>query len=262
MTKSVVRAALPQALAPLGDELAALIAAELGPSNGRNIASTKFVRELDRLRRELSASRLAVAWERESNDACALNLLNAMIRSSPKNEIPWPLVARLRDRAGDGEGAHSATETAAAQPTDQQQTPLRHLNALTRRGEAGRTELERSVAQLRGSTPQSEAPAIGDEEQLYLAYINGRYLQCPGIAAVPGASLSGHLVSRAARAHCRAIGGGSPELDRGREELPGVSSDHSDAAEPGLRGRSLRLCLCRSARRHSAHSRCRQRLSA
>src|SRR6185295_1086179 len=185
--QSALAAALPKPLAPLASRLTDLVIGQLRPALGRSLTSTQAVSELDRITEELTAQNLADHWEREGKPGNALKILNALARTAPAPDVPWEAVERLRAWAGDVSGAAEATMKRARSPQEQTSIFIARVRELVGGGEPQRRELERLVAALRGaimagSTKRFDWPAdqagspITDEQYLYLAYVNGRWL--------------------------------------------------------------------------------------
>ncbi len=195
-TKAALTAAMPASLAPAGLELASFIMMLLGPEYGRPVTPLQAARELDRFSAELSAPRLAVAWDAEGAHITALKILNAFEKTAPKNEVPWELLARLRAQAGDTAGEETARRNVPQRQNEGASAFIASLRKLIEEGPAGLAGLQAAAGRLaprkangssngssnglagRSKQPQQSTalPPLSDEEQLFLIYVNARYL--------------------------------------------------------------------------------------
>ena len=184
---------MPPSIKEQGQDLGALILNLLGPTYGRSLTSAQAALELDRLNREYSAPVLAALWEDAGNDKCAITILDAYANSTPKNDVSWEVVARLRAKMGNTKGAEEAYQNLPKTPMEETATFIARVRQIAKGGAEHRPDLERLVAKFcRGipypppiregmlassctAEPQPN-PVLTDEGYLYLAYVNGRWL--------------------------------------------------------------------------------------
>ena len=162
-----VRGALPDSFADERGELVALVLALLEPA-----PPDDWRARLECCGEQLAPYRTAVRWEFEGKIDIARGILERMVASRPREHVPWDVVARVRGREHDLEGALDAAISALGDGGD----AVRELAAITRRvahgGDgASRMMIERAVAAI-----DRLGPRLGDLGRLYFAHIEARYL--------------------------------------------------------------------------------------
>jgi hypothetical protein len=165
-------AALPKSLAGNAESLSRFVMTLLTPSFGRPITPAQAVHEFERMQTELSAPRLAAAWQAEGATARALSILERFAHSAPKADVPWDLLARLREDAGDRTGAAAARRNIARSPQEEEASLVQDMRVAAALGVEGRAELERGVARLRSGLAGKAKRRLSDETFLYLVYVN------------------------------------------------------------------------------------------
>lgn len=183
--RSAITLALPKTLAGQGAEFSKFLWSLLSPSHTDSMNPAQVSRRFGEFLDEFSALRLAGAWEMEHNPHLALDILNLFARSSRPEEVPWQTLARLHALTGDADGAAEIKARHPEAGEAERVSLIARLRDLAAKGEEGREELEAQVARIRPGQPArqashnaaspSSAPP-GDEEFLYLAYVDGRWL--------------------------------------------------------------------------------------
>jgi hypothetical protein len=192
LTKAVLMAALPRAMAATGAALGEFVSSLLGPIHGRLIPPTRIARDFDRLQEDLAPTRLAAAWEAERNYHRAVAILNTFAQTGPAEQVPWETLARLRDLTGDAAGATKIRTTILPAKAGEPELLIAKVRAIVARGPEGRPALEEAVLQLQTaeqaarplraglqstqSSTSTPHAGLSDEEFLYLVYVNGRWL--------------------------------------------------------------------------------------
>jgi hypothetical protein len=169
--QSILRSAMPKALATRAGQLCDFIMLLLGPSLGRPLTMAQVSRQLDHFQEELSPYRLACHWEEENDITRALKSLEYFVAAVPESEVPWDMVERLRRKAGDFAGAaEAAARTIRSIPL------ITRLQDLIAAGDDRRQELEQLVLTAKEKIA-SQSNSSNEEDYLYLAYTNGRWLK-------------------------------------------------------------------------------------
>lgn len=163
-----VRAALPASFTDESAALSALIIALLEPS-----PPSDWREQLAQLGEQLAPYRTAVRWEYEGKLDIARGILERLAATAPKHAVPWEVLARLRGKSDDADGALQAAIDALG--TDEY--AVRELAAVTRRiahtipPERHKAMIERAVAAI-----DAMGTRVGDSGRLHFAHIEARYL--------------------------------------------------------------------------------------
>lgn len=183
---SAIKFSLPKSMSARGVELAGFIWSLLAPSPKTSTKAVQAAILLEEFFEEFSAPRLAEGWEEERNYRLAADVLNDFEKSAPREEVPWQVVARLRVQTGDKAGAAAATAKVQETGEGTQESFMPKARALAAKGERGRQPLEELCEAAhpgRGGTEGANqtrglaGQILSDEEYLYLAYVEGRWLQ-------------------------------------------------------------------------------------
>jgi hypothetical protein len=169
LAQNVLRNAMPKAHQKTAEQLCDFIMALLRPSLGRPLTMVQISHQLDYFHAELSPYRLACEWEKENDISRALKCLEDFIPTVADKEVPWDMVERLRRKIGDEAGADSAAKKA--------NKPISLISRLHELAAAADKKPE--LEQLVSSTIKefaSQPEQLTEEEYLYLAYVNGRWL--------------------------------------------------------------------------------------
>lgn len=97
------RGGLPQSFTEEADALQALIAGLLAPE-----PPADWRDQLARIGEQLDALRVAVRWEYEGEIEIARQILERVAVTARSEQVPWDVLARLRDRDDDAAGARAA----------------------------------------------------------------------------------------------------------------------------------------------------------
>ncbi len=171
--RTVLSAALPKSLGGLAPRISDFIASLLVPAFGRMITPARAVLELELLESELTAPKLAAAWEGEGNLHFAVAILNSFKKWAPESAVPWRTLARLCAQTGDVAGAKEAACHFEPSPPEREANFVHQIRSLAGRGAEGRADLEKAVARLDNRNPPE---ALSDQEFLFLVYAKGRWL--------------------------------------------------------------------------------------
>jgi hypothetical protein len=166
---AAVAAALPASFTDEAAALTALVAALLEPS-----PPPDWRDRLRELGEKLAPRRVAVRWEYEGKLDIARGIVERLAATTPKQHVPWDVVARVRGESEDIDGALQAAIDALGTDSD----AVRELAAVSRRIVHGlppdrhRPMLERAVAAV-----DRMGPRLGDLGRLHFAHLEARYLE-------------------------------------------------------------------------------------
>lgn len=182
--------AVPSSFTDEAGALAALVTGLLSPE-----PPAGWRDQLAQLGEQLGAHRTAVRWEYEGKIRIARQILERFAVTVPRHEVPWEVLARLRDRDGDGQGALAAAlEALGDGDPDAARGLLRQLRRVARevdgREPGGDPGTAAWIASAIAALDQL-GDQLGDLGRIHLAHIEARYL---GRASAAG----GRLVRRAA----------------------------------------------------------------
>ncbi|MFN0251977.1 MAG: hypothetical protein ACKV2T_34190 [Kofleriaceae bacterium] len=167
----VVREGLPQSFSDEGTALAALALSLLEPT-----PPSEWERSLAQVGDQLHPYRTAVRWEYEGNASVARDILERFAATTPKEQVPWDVLGRLRSADQDPSGAVQAAIDALGTP-QQRHEGVRELAAEVRRlahsrpPQEARPLIERAVAAI-----DALGSRAGDLGRLHFAHIEARYL--------------------------------------------------------------------------------------
>jgi hypothetical protein len=206
LTRTAMASALPKCQSATSGKLADFIMGLLAPRLGRTLTTAEASHRLDQFCAELSLHNLACHWEvgaaeqrSSSHVGRARRIIETLVATAPDHEVPWDAVERLRAKDGDAAGAASAAARQTSPPHPG--TFIGYVRSLINGGDEQRQEL----ARLTGTLGENRAAAGGEgnlepsgsiqearvstdklseEEYIYLAYAQGRWLTEPGQALV------------------------------------------------------------------------------
>jgi len=165
---AAVTAALPASFAEEAAALTALIAALIEPS-----PPPDFRDRIVQLSEQLAPHRTAVRWEYEGRLDVARGILERLAATTPKQHMPWDVLARLRGSSEEVDGALQAAIDALG--TDD--GAIRELAAVSRQlahalpPARHRPMLERAISAI-----DQLGARLGDLGRLHFAHLEARYL--------------------------------------------------------------------------------------
>jgi hypothetical protein len=174
--RAALEAAIPPNLALSARRLGDFMTESLGPGFGRPMTTAQAVAMLQRLKDELSAPLLAGGWETAGRPDLALAILESHARIAPVEDVPWQTLQRLRNgEAGGEQDGDRPADPPRPGPTD---TPIGRIRALAAMGPEGLGALAATL----NAILLPEAPALAEDERLFVAYAAARWLGASAVA--------------------------------------------------------------------------------